>query len=208
MDSKSNAKKAPAEKSKDKNIGNCGWCDKYGKMKCSIKYVETSYGAVVSSDDYARKRFCNDNCQKAYILQENTIDIKHNIADYKRRLEERTKLYKEGIKIMKDPSDEVNIQKIKKTGEALFAMIKYFKIAIDFHESLLRREKKDILTMKRYKCLKLAGDMYEAIQGNDDFQSSIHSSALNEIYGFNDHIDEYGKEQIIGAKAQIEVFGK
>jgi SpoVK/Ycf46/Vps4 family AAA+-type ATPase len=208
MDSKSNAKKAPAEKSKDKNIGNCGWCDKYGKMKCSINHVETSYGAVVSSDDYARKRFCNDNCQKAYILQENTIDIKHNIADYKRLLEERTKLYKEEIETMKNPTDKVDIQKIKKTGEALFAMIKYFKTAKDFYESLLHREKKDILTVKRYKCLKLVGDVYEAIQGNDYFHSSIHNFALNEIYGFNDHIDEYGKEQIIGAKAQIEVFGK
>ena len=207
MASKSNAKKAPAEKSKDKNIGNCGWCDKYGKMKCRINYVETSYGAVVSSDD-TRKGFCNDNCQKAFLLQENTIDIKNNITDYKQVLEERIKLYKQGINIIKDPSDKVNIQEVKKTGEALFVMIKYYKTVIDFNESLLRREKKDILTMKRYKCLKLAGDFYEAIQGNDDFGSLHHKYILNEIYSFNDHIDEYGEEQIVAAKALIEEFGK
>jgi hypothetical protein len=206
MASKSNAKKAPAEKSKGEDIGNCGWCDRYGKMESFISYVTTSYGAVVSKD--ARKGFCNDNCQRAYILQETTIDINKRIDDYKRVLGYRTKLYKEGLEIMKDSSDEVDIQKIKKSGEALFVMIKYFKIAIDFHESVLRREKKDILTMKRYKCLKLAGDFYEAIQGNDDFGSLHHKYILNEIYSFNDHIDEYGEEQIVAAKALIEEFGK
>jgi len=206
MDSKSNAKKAPAEKSKDEDIGNCGWCDKYGKMKCCLSYVTTSFGVEVSTETY--KKFCNDNCMRAFALQEYTIDIKHRINRYKKHLEIRTNLYKEGIKIMKNPSDEVDVQEVKKTGEALFVMIKFYKIAIDFYESVLRREKKDILTMKRYKCLKLAGDVYEAIQEVKCFKSAFHDYALDQIHSFNDHVDKYGEEKIIGAKAQIKVFGK
>jgi len=199
MASKSNPKKAPAEKSsKGYPIERCGWCDKYGEMKTSVESYDTSFGR--QTDIVKKRYYCNRNCCRLHSRQERTINISKSNDELINGLQKIRFEYKDILKYHKDDPKKM------KRGEYLFSEIKCVKAIIDFNLSLLGREKKDILTMKRYKCLKLAGDVYETIQGLD-LPSTKHDVVLSYVAYFNDHIDKYGNTKLIGAVADVAVFG-
>ena len=199
--------KATTKKSEDEWVGRCAWCDKYGEMLSKKCVSETSFGREVGVEKVIL--FCNQKCVIAHAHQEVAIDLRKEIEEYREYLKSLSNNYMEILGFLKDCPDDAEY--IKK-GEYLFSQIKLMKAQIDFNESLLRREKKDILTMKRYKCLKIAGDVYEMIQELemkklDNFNATTHNVALSIIGYYNDKIDKYGKEETSGAVAHILIFG-
>ena len=199
--------KATTKKSEDEWVGRCAWCDKYGEMLSRKCVIATSFGRDVGVEKVIS--FCNQKCVIAHAHQEVAIDLRKEIEKFQEYLKTLSNNYMEILGFLKDCPDDAEY--IKK-GEYLFSEIKLMKAQIDFNESLLRREKKDILTMKRYKCLKLAGDVYEMMQELetkklDDFTAKEHNAALSTIGYYNDEIDKYGDTKISGAVAHILIFG-
>jgi len=196
MASKSTAK--PSKKSPDETITHCAWCDKYGKMKACVCTVSVSYGRNTGTT--GNRYFCNTNCLDAHSRQEDTIDINKDNELIRATIPELQDHYKKLLKNQKDDPVAMRV------GESIFSEIKFLKATLDFNESLLRREKKDVLTMKRYKCLKIAGDFYESIQGISDSPAK-HEYILNYISHYNDDCDENGDTMISGATAHVATFG-
>ena len=198
-------KKPSAKKSPEgRPITRCGWCDRHGEMNSAVRNFTTSYGRQ-TKENANEQYYCNCDCLLAHMRQEQAIDL-HNLNDF---LKEKTITITQQYKnLLKDLKDEPDNDMLKKNSAGYYAQLKYTKARIDFNHSLLARETKDVLTMKRYKCLKIAGDLYEAYQECDDVGSEQHDHALNQIYYFNDNFDENGKQKITGAVGHIIAFGK
>ena len=188
------ASKSTMKESENEDMGNCAWCDRYGSM---------GYSQITRSVVYGRpdkiieiKRFCDAKCLKKWALQETSIDLRQKIVRLKEYLPRGVDRYKDCLNKIR----EGNVS--KDNGEMFFLQIKYIKTAIDFYESLLRREKRDILHMKRYKCLKTVGDLYESFQKFGELVSTEkHQDALSLIHYFNDH------DGVKGATMDIDTFG-
>jgi hypothetical protein len=193
-------KKSSSKKSaKGYPINRCSWCDRFGEMTSRRSKIETSFGRRTGESD--TRYYCDKDCLKLHCIQESSIDIKKNLADLHRVKDGISREYKKGIIHLKEESDET-----KEVGARVFTMIKYLKSRIEFEEGLLKRERKDVLTMKRYKCLKLAGDLFEGLQGNEQL-ARFHDRVLDDIYYFNDNDYNDEKGVICGAIAHTDLFG-
>ena len=172
-------------------------------MEERLRKCRVVCGRTMTDKPVATTLYCDKKCAKSHTLQERSIDLRHRITADKEMLTDHTILYKEHLnhykEQLKQSEEKVTDHNI---GEALFTQIKFHKAAIDFNESLLRREKRDILHMKRYKCLKVVGDLYEAFQKHGDLVSTEkHQNALSLIHYFNDH------DGVKGAIGDINTFG-
>jgi hypothetical protein len=195
-------KKPSDKKAKKSSSGlpmtRCGWCDRYGEMTADVEYYEMGYGRTTKT--ISKTYYCNRNCVNAHGRQEVAIDLEQGNELTREGIRKLQDNYKEVLTVGKDNADAMRL------GETYFAEIKFLKAVLDFEEGLLRREKTDVLTAKRYKCLKLAGDLYESIQGLD-LSSSKHDLILNHITHYNDTFDENGELIDGGAIANIRMFG-
>jgi hypothetical protein len=173
----------------------CGWCDRYGLLEYSVVNQERCLGRDTEINNI--RYFCNQNCFKAFQLQELSIDIIKQIKGIKDVIEgNKQRLL---IHFKDENKTPENIEEAKDA----IVFTKAAKAQLIYLEGLIARDKKQVLHEYRRKLVKLYGDVLERWMTTDKTHALI-DQICNAIAKYKDNDDD---KNIHGGEFEIEVFG-
>ena len=168
----------------------CSYCESACNEDYKINHGTLYMGqkpSVPRKIDY----FCNRPCQVAFGLQEQSIYLRTEIADYSRAEQKIKTTY---CLILNDP-ERYNLG--KETTSSILSSIGLYKHLRLFYEGLLARKSTEELHLLRMKAKKYAGEMLEhsmVIQQEEcvDSYSSIMQGDLADEENY--HIDLFARD--------------